>query len=72
MHVLSIYDLDSKESVLAINRMRIDANKHGAGAQATQGDVREAVNMVGGRLAYLSKVFKYHLLHHNELTARYT
>jgi len=54
MHVLSIYDLDTKEALHASTRMRHDANRK----SLSQTDVKEAVSIVGGRLSYLNKVSK--------------
>lgn len=51
--MLSIYDLDSTESLHAIKRMRV-RSQH---SPATPEQLKEAVSYVGGRLSYLNKVF---------------
>ena len=55
LQVVSVYDLDKKEAIHATNRMRREssASKYGKNSQS---DIREAVSVLGGRLAYLSKV----------------
>ncbi|KAG6861119.1 hypothetical protein C0995_003848 [Termitomyces sp. Mi166 len=52
--VLSIYDLDTTESLHAVNRMRM-SSRH---PSTTPEQLKEAVSLVGGRLSYLSKVAK--------------
>jgi hypothetical protein len=54
MHVLSVYDLDSKEAIQASMNMRRNSGR----ARETLETVREAVSIVGGRLSYLSRVSK--------------
>ncbi|RDB25264.1 hypothetical protein Hypma_007594 [Hypsizygus marmoreus] len=54
MHVLSIYDLDTKESLHAATRMRMHSKWH----TASPDEIHEAVSIVGGRLSYLNKIAK--------------
>ncbi|PPQ64938.1 hypothetical protein CVT26_015658 [Gymnopilus dilepis] len=54
MHVISIYDLNTQESLQAASRMRRAANRPPADPE----DLKTAVSFVGGRLAYLNKVSK--------------
>jgi hypothetical protein len=52
MHVLSVSDLEGREAVQALTRMRRDANKKPASPE----EIRSIVDMVGGRLSYLNRV----------------
>ncbi|KZT23533.1 hypothetical protein NEOLEDRAFT_1179982 [Neolentinus lepideus HHB14362 ss-1] len=52
MQVLSIYDLDTREAIHASSKMRVDAKQ----AAQSDEDMREAVQMVGGRLSHLNKI----------------
>lgn len=52
--MLSVYDLDSKEAIQASMNMRHHSNR----GKETLDTVREAISIVGGRLAYLSRVSK--------------
>ncbi|KII95658.1 hypothetical protein PLICRDRAFT_129563 [Plicaturopsis crispa FD-325 SS-3] len=54
MHVLSIYDLDTKEALHASTRIRMNARKRVEDPEA----LKKAISIVGGRLAYLNKVAK--------------
>ncbi|KAF9469981.1 hypothetical protein BDZ94DRAFT_1243679 [Collybia nuda] len=54
MHVLSIYDLDTKESLHAASRMRKNSDIE----SVDEATIKEAVSVVGGRLSYLNKVAK--------------
>ncbi|KAH9942198.1 uncharacterized protein BXZ73DRAFT_97617 [Epithele typhae] len=54
MHVVSVYDLSTKDAFTAAVRMRMNSNR----PKATSSAFREAVGLVGGRLTYLSKVTK--------------
>ncbi|GLB37737.1 hypothetical protein LshimejAT787_0407880 [Lyophyllum shimeji] len=54
MHVLSIYDLDTKEALHAANRMRVNSKR----PLASPEEVKEAVSLVGGRLSFLNRVAK--------------
>ncbi|KAJ7594947.1 hypothetical protein C8J56DRAFT_928063 [Mycena floridula] len=51
MHVLSIYDLDYSEAIHACTRMRMNDK-----LKYSTSEVKEVVNMVGGRLSYLNRV----------------
>ncbi|KAF8918241.1 hypothetical protein CPB85DRAFT_1214477 [Mucidula mucida] len=52
MHVLSIYDLDAKEARHACTRMRMNLNH-----KTNPDDIQSIVELVGGRLSYLNKVY---------------
>ncbi|KAI1783557.1 hypothetical protein LXA43DRAFT_903328 [Ganoderma leucocontextum] len=54
MHVVSVYDLSTKDSLTAAMRMRMNANRPRASPETFD----EVVNLVGGRLTYLGKVTK--------------
>ncbi|KAG6920194.1 hypothetical protein DXG01_004963 [Tephrocybe rancida] len=54
MHVLSIYDLDTTESLHAATRMRLSSRR----STTTPEDLKEAVSLVGGRLSYLNRIAK--------------
>ncbi|KAJ7287228.1 hypothetical protein C8J57DRAFT_579886 [Mycena rebaudengoi] len=54
MHVMSIYDLDTKEALHAATRMHINTKRKNVDPEAVMG----AVSIVGGRLSYLNKVSK--------------
>ncbi|KAH8828391.1 hypothetical protein DL96DRAFT_1174418 [Flagelloscypha sp. PMI_526] len=56
MHVVNIYDLDGNEAMHAAGRLRRNTRL----PSAPQSIFKEVVSMVGGRLAYLSKVTKSH------------
>ncbi|KAJ7072653.1 hypothetical protein C8F01DRAFT_1206138 [Mycena amicta] len=53
MHVLSIYDLDTKEALHAATRMHMSMKKQ---KNIPPSVLQEAVEIVGGRLSYLNKV----------------
>ncbi|KAJ6495778.1 hypothetical protein C8R47DRAFT_1116367 [Mycena vitilis] len=52
MHVLSIYDLDNREAMHAATRMHMSMKKTSIPVSV----VKQAVELVGGRLSYLNKV----------------
>ncbi|PPQ98405.1 hypothetical protein CVT24_004084 [Panaeolus cyanescens] len=52
MHVLSIYDLNMKDSLKAIHKLRRRSGKPAADSE----EVEQTLNLVGGRLSYLTKV----------------
>ncbi|KAJ3511775.1 hypothetical protein NLJ89_g3900 [Agrocybe chaxingu] len=52
MHVISIYDLDPRESARATKRIRRSAGRPAAEPEAA----KEALSLIGGRLSYLNKV----------------
>jgi hypothetical protein len=54
LQVLSINDLDKKEALHALTRMRRDVDYQ----MGTPASIMEAVSVVGGRLQYLNKVSK--------------
>ena len=54
MHVLSVYDLDNEEAVIASVNIRRSSKR----GKETLEAIREAVSIVGGRLSYLSRVSK--------------
>ncbi|CAA7260529.1 unnamed protein product [Cyclocybe aegerita] len=54
MHVISIYDLDPRESARASRRIRRSAGRPAAEPEAAN----EALSLIGGRLSYLNKVSK--------------
>ncbi|KAF8967970.1 hypothetical protein BDZ97DRAFT_1655931 [Flammula alnicola] len=54
MHVLTIYDLDISEALRASRHIRRIAGR----APVESDDLKEAISLVGGRLAYLNKVSK--------------
>lgn len=54
LQVLSIYDLNKREAVHALTRMRKNSKQHGASVE----NIEEAVSIVGGRLLYLNRVSK--------------
>ncbi|KAF9047399.1 hypothetical protein BJ165DRAFT_1403124 [Panaeolus papilionaceus] len=54
MHVLSIYDLDMKESLRAIHKLRRRSGRPAASPE----EVEESLRLVGGRLSYLTKAAK--------------
>ncbi|EIN06689.1 hypothetical protein PUNSTDRAFT_136530 [Punctularia strigosozonata HHB-11173 SS5] len=54
MHVMYIPDLSNHEAFHAARRMRLDARR----SSVSDEEVRRVIGLVGGRLAYLSKVAK--------------
>lgn len=54
MHVLSVYDLGTNESLHAATRIRMNSRRTSAPPE----EIKEAISIVGGRLAYLNKVAK--------------
>jgi hypothetical protein len=58
MLVVSITDLDEQEAIHATARMRKDSRAAKTGATHTHEDLKSVVDLVGGRLSYLSKVTK--------------
>ncbi|KAG5652847.1 hypothetical protein H0H81_003409 [Sphagnurus paluster] len=54
MHVLSVYDLGTNESLHAATRIRMNSRRTSAPPE----EIKGAISIVGGRLAYLNKVAK--------------
>ena len=54
--MLSVYDLDNEEAVIASVNIRRSSKR----GEETLEAIREAVSIVGGRLSYLSRVSKAH------------
>lgn len=54
--MLSVYDLDNEEAVIASVNIRRSSKR----GKETLEAIREAVSIVGGRLSYLSRVSKAH------------
>ncbi|TFK82056.1 hypothetical protein K466DRAFT_590825 [Polyporus arcularius HHB13444] len=52
MHVVSVYDLSPKDAVTAGMRIRMNARRR----KSTLDEVKEVVQLIGGRLTYLGKV----------------
>lgn len=52
MHVLSVYDLNFRESLQATLRMRMNAKR----SMEEMSVFKQVVNLVGGRLSYLGKI----------------
>lgn len=50
MHVTPIFDLDTKEALNALTRMRLDVKHKVESAE----EIKDAVSVVGGRLSYLN------------------
>ncbi|KAL0570951.1 hypothetical protein V5O48_011008 [Marasmius crinis-equi] len=50
MHILSIFDLDTKEALSAVTRMRLDVRHKIEKPE----EIKNAVSIVGGRLSYLN------------------
>ncbi|KAG6850844.1 hypothetical protein H0H93_007462 [Arthromyces matolae] len=55
MHVISIDDLGTTESLHAATRMRMSSERPAIDPD----DLRQTISLVGGRLAYLNKVMRY-------------
>ncbi|CDO78235.1 hypothetical protein BN946_scf184608.g5 [Trametes cinnabarina] len=54
MHVVSVYDLSTKDSLMAAMRMRMNARQ----SKESLDVLKEVVKIVGGRLTYLGKATK--------------